>query len=189
MTTEGERYSKEGTPEFKILKTLLSNPDKKAEKSDVEKTMESNEFKVGLANGMKKYFKLEKTVLVSIVDTEAVDSDAELLNKLLKADYFDASIDKLKDSEEVKKLKKRQLIDIKTLTYFKIEKGENFAPTLIIKRADLTSEDLVSGIWENSELFKGLNLTAKGKESNIGGLHPLLKMRSEFRQTLLEMGF
>lgn len=34
-----------------------------------------------------------------------------------------------------------------------------------------------------------MNLSAKGKQVSSGGLHPLMKMRTEFRNILLEMGF
>ena len=34
-----------------------------------------------------------------------------------------------------------------------------------------------------------MNLQAKGKPIPSGGLHPLMKMRTEFRNILLEMGF
>jgi len=37
--------------------------------------------------------------------------------------------------------------------------------------------------------FKDFNLNAKGKQSEVGCLHPLLKVRAEFRSILLEMGF
>ena len=50
-------------------------------------------------------------------------------------------------------------------------------------------DDINKGIWENEKLFKALNLKAKGKELSSGGLHPLMKLRTQFRQILLEMGF
>lgn len=53
----------------------------------------------------------------------------------------------------------------------------------------MTTEDILNGNWENPTLYKEINYAAKGKELNAGGLHPLMKMRSEFRQILLEMGF
>lgn len=45
-----------------------------------------------------------------------------------------------------------------------------------------------SGEWKSAE-FKDLNLAAKGKEISGGHLHPLLKVRTEFRSMLLEMGY
>lgn len=50
-------------------------------------------------------------------------------------------------------------------------------------------EDISKGLWEDKESFKSLNLKAKGKELNQGGLHPLMKLRTQFRIILLEMGF
>ena len=50
-------------------------------------------------------------------------------------------------------------------------------------------EDIVNGTYQDSSKFKSLNLKAKGKEIKIGSLHPLMKMRTRFRETLLEMGF
>ncbi len=34
-----------------------------------------------------------------------------------------------------------------------------------------------------------MNLNSKGSNLDNGGLHPLMKMRTAFRETLLEMGF
>jgi len=45
-----------------------------------------------------------------------------------------------------------------------------------------------SGDWKKAK-FKPLNLVARGKEIGGGHLHPLLKVRTEFRSMLLEMGF
>ena len=50
-------------------------------------------------------------------------------------------------------------------------------------------QDINQGTWQDKSLFKGLNLEAKGKELESGGLHPLMKLRSKFRHILLEMGF
>jgi phenylalanyl-tRNA synthetase alpha chain len=47
---------------------------------------------------------------------------------------------------------------------------------------------LKSGEWKNKD-FKAVNLNAKGKEIPSGVLHPLMKMRTAYRNILLEMGF
>lgn len=86
-------------------------------------------------------------------------------------------------------MKKRKLFEIKKLVYYLINKGDNFREKVMVLKADLTMDDIVSGNWKNKENFKGMNRSAKGKEMNNGGLHPLMKMRSKFRETLLEMGF
>ena len=54
--------------------------------------------------------------------------------------------------------------------------------------ADLTHEMLVKGTWKDAA-FKPLNLSAAGKPPTGGALHPLMKVRSMFREIFLEMGF
>lgn len=56
-------------------------------------------------------------------------------------------------------------------------------------KADLTYEDVRNGNYKDLSLFKEMNLSAKGKPISCGSLHPLMKMRTEFRNILLEMGF
>lgn len=190
VNEEGLKYANEGTPEFKILSYLHSKPSNSCEKAEVEAILK-DEFKIGLSNGIKRLFKLEKTVLVAIFDAKSAPEDIEsnLLKKLSKSVYFDGMFEAEQNNENIKKLKKRQLIEIKTLSYYKLAKGEHFAEKVVNLKADLTAEDLAKETWKDVNLFKGLNLSAKGKESSKGGLHPLMKMRAEFRQILLEMGF
>ena len=45
-----------------------------------------------------------------------------------------------------------------------------------------------SGSWKSAS-FKSYNFEALGAPSNGGALHPLLKVREEFRNIFLEMGF
>jgi len=47
---------------------------------------------------------------------------------------------------------------------------------------------LHSGEWKNL-VFKDYNFNAKGKHVESGYFHPLLKVRTEFREIFLEMGF
>lgn len=190
VTEEGKRYAAEGTPEFKILKYLIQRPAFTAERTEVEAALK-DEFKVGLSNGIKRLFKLEKTALVSLFTPENLphDDEAQLLHKLNNSVFFDGIFETESPNELVKKLKKRQLIDVKTLTYYTMAKGSHFAEKVVTLKADLTAEDLAKETWKTESAFKGLNLQAKGKQPQTGGLHPLLKMRSEFRQILLEMGF
>jgi phenylalanyl-tRNA synthetase alpha chain len=54
--------------------------------------------------------------------------------------------------------------------------------------ADITKEMLESGEWQTAE-FKEHNFESAGMEVGGGHLHALMKVRAEFRQILLEMGF
>lgn len=57
------------------------------------------------------------------------------------------------------------------------------------QKADLSYQDIQNNNYLNHDLFKAINLNSKGKQISCGGLHPLMKMRTEFRNILLEMGF
>ncbi|PSR82168.1 tRNA synthetase class II core domain-containing protein [Coniella lustricola] len=85
-------------------------------------------------------------------------------------------------------LKKRKLIKQQKVIHFKIQKGEKFALEITKEETDLTADMLQSGAWK-SAAFKPYNFKALGADQNAGTLHPLNKVRSEFRQIFFEMGF
>jgi phenylalanyl-tRNA synthetase alpha chain len=85
-------------------------------------------------------------------------------------------------------MKKRQLLTIITEKTFKVSKGKNYAPDFKKLPTTLTAEMIRTGEWKNMA-FKKQNWNASGVNPNGGHLHPLLKVRSQFRQIFLEMGF
>lgn len=85
-------------------------------------------------------------------------------------------------------LKKRKLVVPVKRISFKIDKGPKFATEVVKEETDLTAEMLSSGDWK-SKTFKPYNFNALGAPANGGALHPLMKVRHEFRQIFFEMGF
>ena len=69
-----------------------------------------------------------------------------------------------------------------------MRKGPKFALELTKQATDLTVDMLLSGSWKNLD-FKQYNYDALGLEPPAGYLHPLMKVREEFRQVFFEMGF
>ena len=69
-----------------------------------------------------------------------------------------------------------------------LEKGENFALERKRLVTDLTDEMIRKGTWKDAS-FKKYNFDSIGTSSYGGHLHPLLKVREQFREILLEMGF
>ena len=59
---------------------------------------------------------------------------------------------------------------------------------IVQQATDLTVEMLQNGSWRNAS-FKKYNFDAVGISPSGGALHPLMKVREEFRQIFLEMGF
>ncbi|XP_012270060.1 phenylalanine--tRNA ligase alpha subunit isoform X3 [Orussus abietinus] len=84
--------------------------------------------------------------------------------------------------------KKRKLLHQITIKSLNLSKGENFAIKLEKQEADLTTDLLVNNAWREKK-FKPYNFNALGAMLDIGHLHPLLKVRAEFRKIFFEMGF
>lgn len=68
-----------------------------------------------------------------------------------------------------------------------MSKGEFFSTKIEKQEADVTADLLVNDAWKEKK-FKPYNFDALGSALDIGHLHPLLKVRSEFRKIFLEMG-
>lgn len=92
------------------------------------------------------------------------------------------------DAKVVNELKKRKLVKVQKSFHFKISKGDKFALEIAEEKTDLTADMLQSGEWKTAN-FKPYNFKALGADQNAGALHPLNKVRSEFRQIFFEMGF
>ena len=73
------------------------------------------------------------------------------------------------------------------MTTYSVTKGPQFTLDVKKQATDLTAEMLQSGEWQNLA-FKKFNFDAEGVPPNGGYLHPLMKVREEFRQIFFEMG-
>ncbi|KAI1709363.1 tRNA synthetases class II core domain (F) domain-containing protein [Ditylenchus destructor] len=85
-------------------------------------------------------------------------------------------------------LKKRKLVTEITRKIMNVTKGPDFKKTLVKPETELTMEMLATGSWRN-KTFKKYNFEALGVPPASGHLHPLLKVRSEFRDIFFQMGF
>lgn len=84
--------------------------------------------------------------------------------------------------------KKRKLVMPSAWKTYRLSKGEKFALQKTKAATDLTREMLQSGAWRSAD-FKPYNFNALGTPTEGGHLHPLLKVRTQFRKIFLEMGF
>jgi len=92
------------------------------------------------------------------------------------------------DNKSRDEYKKRKLLHEVNFTAYKVSKGSEFKLTIEKAVTDLTPEMIASGSWKNAN-FKPYNFAALGISPQAGHLHPLLKVRAEYRQIFLEMGF
>lgn len=92
------------------------------------------------------------------------------------------------DSKSAAALAKRKLVSAKKWSTWRVEKGPQFALERKKQATDLTSEMIKSGAWRE-ESFKAYNFDALGLAPAGGYLHPLLKVRTQFRKIFTNMGF
>lgn len=195
LTEEGQLYAEEGSPEFKFAEILKQFPGKTIKEagavvaehlqSKYTKTLNNIEFLANAALGKAKALKyvVVKGGEVQTADPLPADKTKETLVEFKNGKEFPA--------KELNDLKKRGLIAQATQKWFGIKKGPSYVTNMsLIRRrvAELTEDMVKSGEWENVD-FAPLNFEAKGQRIASGHEHPLLKVRYEFRQIFLQMGF
>jgi len=179
LTEEGAKYASEGTPEFKLVG--LVSPDGTSEAALAEQLGAAVlRFAKGAAlkNKWVRYDKASGNYFPGQVPADR-DQVAEMLRNLET---------RAPAGNDLKTLKKRQLVQAGRRVSWKVTKGPEFTLDRKKKAADLTYEMLQSGQWQAEE-FKPFNLNSVPVIPAQGFVHPLLKVRAEFRQILMQMGF
>lgn len=113
---------------------------------------------------------------------------AETITDTTREQLLKIQKDKTSDAKTLAELRKRKLIRLQKIISFKAEKGPEFGLEIVKEETDLTADMLSSGTWKSAK-FKPYNFNALGSDQNSGALHPLNKVRREFRQIFFEMGF
>lgn len=184
LTDEGESYVQKGSPEMQVFKAVS------AEGSTIEQLQgivgNADLVKFGVAAALRnKFLRMEKretgNMLLHNVESPRDATREDLV--LIKAGQ-PSSVDK----KELDGYKKRKLCQPFVRKFFSVQKGPHFALERKKAAVDLTPELISSGAWKQTD-FKDYNFEAEGKPTDGGYLHPLLKVRSEFREIFLEMGF
>ena len=135
----------------------------------------------GQGNALKaKWIKKDGDSLKAVTDT-ITDTTREQLRSI-------AAGNATSDAKLATELKKRKLVEPKKVIHFKVEKGAKYSKSFVRQETDLTADMLASGAWKTVEL-KPYNFKALGAPTPSGALHPLNKVRTEFRQIFFEMGF
>ncbi|KAG7353574.1 phenylalanyl-tRNA synthetase subunit alpha [Nitzschia inconspicua] len=184
FTEEGQSILDNGSQEILVLKAL--NEAGKLSIPDLQAKVGKDVAKIGMGNCMKaKWIKKDGQDLVPVAkEDEVEDTVRKQLQGLRDADF---KIDALSD-QDAKDLKRRKCINLVTVKSHRVSRGSAYQPQRVKKAADLTKEMLDSGAWETAE-FKPYNFLVLGEKVGGGFLHPLLKVRAEFRKILMEMGF
>nr|CUU99646.1 hypothetical transcript [Hymenolepis microstoma] len=135
---------------------------------------------------------VSKALAANWISVTKNESNVQIVKKLNKpsGDDVQACLERLKNLSisEKNDLKKRKLISEKKTTVYIVERGPNFTTERVKEETDLTSGMIQSGSWKDVK-FKKYNFKALGVFPAGGHLHPLLRVRTEFRRILLDMGF
>lgn len=180
LTDEGEEMATKGSHEYNVFKTVGKEG---ALQADIMKLPIG---KVGVAKAIQAGWVAVDKSGGAVKVVRKADEDAVV-------DQVREQLEKVKLGEEVEtkvktELKKRKLINEITVKGVVIARGPNFSTTITKPEVDLTPEMIQSGSWK-SKAFKQYNFDALGVQPSCGHLHPLMKVRAEFRQIFFQMGF
>lgn len=94
----------------------------------------------------------------------------------------------LADAKVLADLRKRKMVKLDKKLSYVVQKGPKYAKEIPVEVTDLTADMIASGAWETAN-FKAYNFNALGASQTPGALHPLNKVREEFRKIFFNQGF
>lgn len=180
LTKEAEEFLEAGSHEIRLLEEVMKSldglkiSDVNAKLGQVGKLGQGKAFKNGwIAKNDDK--------LVSKVDKLPEDTAVSQLKTIKETGTLD-------DKKELTELKKRKLITLTKIVGFSVTKAAKFGLEIVTLETDITSDMITSGKWKEAQ-FKPYNFNSEGVYPNSGALHPLNKVKEEFRQIFFSMGF
>jgi len=186
LTEEGEKIAENGSHEFLFFQSVVKEDSTMQDLEERLTELKFNEEErkmivdIGKSKAMKnRWIKYKNNLYSRNVTTVQDDTKDKLL--LIKEG-------KKVDSKDLKELKKRKLVKVVSLKPLVVKKGSDFKLKLEKLETELTAEMIADGSWETKK-FKALNFDARPREMPKGAFHPLLKVRSVYRNIFLEMGF
>ena len=180
LTGEGEEIANNGSHEVKVFEAVTAAMDG-LKITELPGIIGKDNAKVGQGNAFKKgWIKKDKDLLRA--NTESVVDDTRENLLIIRRTQTHP------DQKTITDLRRRKLITQQKVFTYKISKGPKFAREFVKEETDLTVDMLMSGAWKTAKL-KPYNFKAKGAPTPTGALHPLNKVRQEFRKIFFEMGF
>ncbi|OIR58301.1 MAG: phenylalanyl-tRNA synthetase alpha subunit [Amphiamblys sp. WSBS2006] len=173
LTEEGEEIAQNGSWEYRVFVAVR---EKGQSTKRLEKTL-GEKAKIGVGQAVKNGW---VKVVDGTVTANTLDIKDEARESLLMKE-------KICEKTHAQLRKRKLLVERKRKT-FNVKKGELFSQEVTQGEKEITKEMLVSREWEKLS-FKEYNYDALGKRERKGGLAPLMKMRDEFREIFLQMGF
>ncbi|KAI6087913.1 tRNA synthetases class II core domain (F)-domain-containing protein [Hypoxylon rubiginosum] len=182
LEPEGEHIAANGSHEARVFDALRSAVDGLTVQ-DLEKIIgDKSVVKIGQGKAFKEKWisKTKDGKFKAMVDS-IQDVTKEQMQTIKETRTYP-------DAKLLVDLKKRKLIRMQKIISFRIHKGPKFALKIPEEATDLTADMITTGAWKTAT-FKPYNFKASGADQRAGALHPLNKVRAEFRQIFFEMGF
>jgi phenylalanyl-tRNA synthetase alpha chain len=180
LTEEAEEIVRDGSHEAKVYEAVCAAMDG-IKISELPRIVGGTTAKVGQGKAFKEGWIMKDGDRLLKKAASIQDTTRDQL-ELIKAKQT------MPEPALLVELKKRKLITMQKRISFKIDKGPKFALEVVKEETDLTVEMIASGAWKG-KTFKPYNFAALGAHTPSGALHPLNKVRSEFRNIFFEMGF
>ena len=163
---------------------------------DLKKELTPRVYGIAFGNAKKaKLIRVDKGQIFRATES-AKDETKESLQQLIDAGENNFEI---LDKNTIKSLKKRKLVTTKSIKSYAVTKGDKFSLNRKKKATVLTVEHMKKlmsekdkekneeRVWQTLD-WRGANKNVFGQPVSGGYLHPLMKVRSEFRKVLLQMG-
>lgn len=180
LTPEAESIVQHGSHEARVFEAVQKEMEG-LKITDLPKAVGGEVAKLGSGPAFKmKWIKKDGDVLRTNVDS-IQDTVCQQLKEIQRSKEVEGS-------KAMMELKKRKLLTLHKVVTFRLAKGPKFSTEFAKEETDLTVEMLASGAWKTAQL-KPYNFKAKGAITPSGALHPLNKVRHEFREIFFEMGF
>jgi len=182
LTDEGKEMAANGSYEANIFNFI---PKDGLKQTDLQNSPLGKNAKLGFSKAMSEgWLGLDKAAEGGPRIIRKVDNIVDNVQNMLKTVQSGAAVDDAKLLD----LKKRKLVQKEVIKSYTVKKGAEFTLTIEKPEADLTSEMLANGSWKTKK-YKDYNFDALGIPPEGGHLHPLMKVRTQYRQIFLEMGF
>ena len=180
LSEEAQGIAREGSHEAKVFEAVRKALNG-LKVSELQNVVGRESAKVGQGKAFQaKWIRKDGDMLRAQVDS-IVDATREQLEAIAREKTYP-------DAKILADLRKRKLVASRKVITFAVSKGSKYAAEFVKEETDLTAEMLASGAWKTVQL-KPYNFKAKGALTASGALHPLMKVRHEFRQIFFELGF
>ncbi|KZS97754.1 hypothetical protein SISNIDRAFT_472667 [Sistotremastrum niveocremeum HHB9708] len=183
LKPEGEQIAREGSHEARVWAALpAKGKGTPLSAKEIIQVVGAESAKIGQGKAIKAKW-IEKDGAGFVKATDKIQDTTQLDLQEIQSSGTVAAGEKV-----LSELKKRNLIVLRKSLWYTVHKGPQFSTSVQKPETDLTVDMLTSGAWKTSN-FKKYNFEAEGAPTSSGALHPLLKVREEFRNIFLEMGF